>query len=653
MAYFISDNTLYILVKDEVQRLIKINNGEIEKQIILDNEFVINKIIYDHNLYLFGSLNTSGIIIEYNDNLQEIKKHLYGTNNNLQFINAVKHNNKWYITATKDGHSSNGEFRNVGNYNDTKTVLIRLNSKYVIDNVLYINNESKEEIPIFVKYYHDSIYFVVRAGNKDYCYKTDLNFEYSYNEGVYDQTDTILLGYNGEFLRFNYEDSLVMYEKDKSYQYDNVNVKGLDISNSYLNVYTNENNNLYKYEIEEYHINYINEFEVGYNYGNYDFNSNLNNSDVISIESYFSEVTVFNETTFTNNIPGTYELSLIIKRPNLRNIQVSTKVHVGKYVNIINNGVYKTGINLKFLGIAKLNEQTITNGHIIQNPGDYKLSIQDNLGNITYYQFTCIDNYYIGDVDEKNSDYHVEKNQDFYLSFSLNSNELVQEVIINNENYEFIQEDKKLKILISGANLYNIKEYIIEKIKINDVWYDVNKQFKVMTLKDTPKVIIEEKEGDTLNLEIKIEDFDRTIQKVVLLINGEEYCNYLEDYDYSFDLNSKETTSIEVNIYYDLGNGEIKSFNLIKLNGKIKDFKNLISFSFNINHSLEKMSLRINTKNIKNLNALSVNSVDIKENYINSHNYLNIYLSIGISIIVVLIIIIIFIRKKKKHPKKE
>ena len=152
-----------------------------------------------------------------------------------------------------------------------------------------------------------------------------------------------------------------------------------------------------------------------------------------------------------------YLLSLIIKRPNLRNIQVSTKVHVGKYVNITNNGVYKTGINLKFLGIAKLNEQTITNGHIIQNPGDYKLSIQDNLGNITYYQFTCIDNYYIGDVDEKNSDYYVDKNQDFYLSFSLNTNELVQEVIINNENYEFIQDDKKLKILIS---LNSLKKFL-------------------------------------------------------------------------------------------------------------------------------------------------------------------------------------------------
>ena len=653
LAHFISSNTLYVLVKDDVQRLIKINNGEIEKQIILDNELVINKIIYDHNLYLFGSLETTGIIIEYNDNLQEIKRYSYGTNNNLKFIDAIRHNNKWYITATKDGHSPNGEFRNIGNYDDTKTVLIRLNSKYMIDNVLYINNESKEEKPIFMEYYNESIYFVVRDSQSDYCYKTDLNFEYCYNEGVYEQTDRVLLGYNGEFLRFNLEDSLVMYEKDHIYHYDNINVKGLDISNSYLNVYTNENNNLYKYEIEEYHINYINEFFVGFDYGNYDFSSNLNDSDVISIKSFFSEVSVFNETTFTNNIPGTYELSLIIKRPNLRSIQVSTKVHVGQYVNIIDNGVYKTGINLKFLGLAKLNEQTISNGHIIQSPGDYKLAIQDNLGNITYYHFTCVDNFYIGGVEDKNSDYYVEKNQNFYFPFSLNTKELVQDVIINGESYEFIQEEEKLKILIKGANLYNIKEYVIEKVKVNDIWYNVDKHFKVMTLKDTPKVTIKEQEGDFLNLDISIEDFDKTIQKVELLINGKEYINYLEDYTYSFDLDKKEVTSIDVNVYYDLGNGEIKSFNLIKLNGKIKDFKNLISLSFNITHSLEKMSLRVNTNNIKNLNFLNVNSVDIKDHYINSSNYLNIYLSIGISILVVLIIIVLVIRKKKKKLKKE
>lgn len=651
-AYLFDNNIVYLLVNDGQQKIIKINNGDIEKSIIIEDTIKINKIVYDNNIFLLGNYNTSAIILELNESLQLIKKYTYGIGNNLNFIDGLKYNNKWYIIATKNGHSLNEEFKNVGNYNDTKTILIRMNNKYLIDSVLYVNNDEKREIPVFLNLYKESLYFVVNGENNNYFYKTDLNLEKCYDMGVYEEDDKILIGYNGEYLRFNVDNGLIMKEKEQSFEYDICDIKMLEIKDSYLQVYTNENNNIYKYEIEEYHINYLKEFNVGYDYGNYDFKSNLNNTDVISIKSYFSEVEVFNETEFTNNIPGQYELSLIIKRPNLDNIKMSTKVNVDQYVNIIDNGVYKTGITLKFLGVGKLNDQNISNGHIIQKEGNYVLEIQDNYGNSRKYSFTCVDNYYIGNLNGQHTNYYMEKDKSIYLPFVFNSIEKIEEIYVSGQKTEFTQEENKINLLVNSNNIYGIKEYNIDKIKINNIWYLVNNSFKIMTLKEKPKIEINEIEGDSFKLDIKVEDIDKTIQKIGIVINGKEEFNYLKDNEYSFDLNDKTNTSIDIKIYYDLGDGNIKSFSLIKLNGRLKDADDLLKLNYNITHSIENIDLEIDTNKFKNIEYLKVNSVDITKHYENYHNYQNIYISIGISFVVLLTILLIWLFKRKKKKKK-
>ncbi len=641
LAFLIIDNKLY-----------KINKKEIEKVIDLPQDYIINDIYYDKLLYLVGSQKDTGIIVEYNDNLVEIKKYELGVDNKLNFLNIVKDKESFYLTATKQGHSINNEFKNIGSFNDTKTIVLKLNDKMNIEDVLYLNNDSSYEKPIFLELKDNKLFFVLRVDETNYYYEVSTDFKECKLLYKKEGQEDILLSVNNEYLNFDTKHTLKIATSKELLEYDINNVIGYNIKDSYLNVFTLENQNIYQYQIEEYHIEYLKEFYLGYDFGNYDFDSDLNNTDVIKVTSYFSKVEVYNQTIFTKNIPGVYDLNLIVKRPNLENITLSTKANVLKYVNVVNEGVYRTGKTLYFMGVGILNNETISNGYTIKEEGNYRLVIKDKYNNSEEYNFSCVDNYYINDDLTYRADYYVFPNSEAKISFTLENNDLVQEVVVNNEIIDFEQNDKTLIFNVNGSSSYGIKEYTINKIKINDKWYVVDQKYIVKTLKQKPTIQIEETDQENLSLKMNVDDLEQTIVKFNIYINDKlQFENYLQNESYSLNEFKNKNIRMKIEVYYDLGDQQMRKEEILYLDSHLTARDNELTFDFNFDTRLNSLTIDLTTNNFKKINTLKVLDIEIKDNYIKKIDYLPLYLSAGITLVIVLIIIGILIRKKSK--KKE
>lgn len=637
-------DTAFLLVDKVVYKL---KNGQIETQLELNSEYQINKIYYNDKLYLVGFNQTEGIILEYTSSLKEVMRYTYGKECNLKILDIVKYKNNFYLTATKNAHVEGGNFLNVGNFGETKTVLIKLNNRMNIENVLYINNDIQKEIPIFLKIQNDKIYFVVNTLNVNYYYQASLDLRENKLVKQGKNSLEILLGVNNEYIEVECFDKLKLTSSIHQLNYDIGNVINYKIEDSVLKVYSKESNNIYLYEIEEYHIDYLKEFNIGFNYGNYDFDQDMNNSDVIKIDSYFSNIKVYNQTIFPKNIPGTYELSLLVERENLSSVKLSTKANVHEYVNITNGGVYKNGIILYFLGNALLNQESISSGHTITKPGEYSLSIKDNDNNEKVYQFSVVDGYYLDYQPTKEIDYYL--TQDELIHFKLENNSLIQEVIVDDEVCDFIQEENLLKIKLKSSTSSKVTEHIINKIKINDLWYEVNKKIVVQTLKKVPSITIKELNNIDLSLDILVDDPDKALQKIVIKINDQVFdSNYFFDQIYSLDDFKNQKVSIKLEYYYDLLDGIIRSGEILILEGIIKNESELIKLNFEITDKIEKINLDVKTTNFKSLQKINVNENSLLNHYLNETNYLSIYISLILTFVLIIGIILVILRKKRR-----
>lgn len=647
-AIDVSSNSGFLVVN---HKLIKVSTGVIEKEIEIDPNIIINKVYFNNHLYLVGKKGCAGIILEYTNDLKEIMHYNYGENNDLEIMDIIKHKDNFYLACTKNAHSVDGQFQNVGNYNDIKTIIIKLNSRMNVEDILYLNNQEINEKPIFFKIQNEKIYFVISSQNKQYYYQVGFDFSDLILQKEGNNCEDILLGYNGEFIEIYYQDGLKLQTTSNLLKFDIDNVVSYNIEDGVLKVWSLINDDIYEYNIEEYHIDYLKEFEVGFDFGNYDFEQNLNHTDVIKIESYFGNIEVYNQTIFQKNVPGTYDLSLLVKRENLENIQLSTKLNIHPYVNITSGGVYKTGLTLYFLGSATLNNEPISNGHVVTLENDYILDIKDQNGNITSYQFSCVDGYYVNEQPTKDVDYYVLKNQECEITTKIPITGTIEEVYLNNQKIEYTQNNNELKFNLKAENVVSINEYLINKIKIDGIWYDINQSISVKTIKDAPKISILENNSETLNLDIAVEDKDKSLQKLVLKINDEEIINnYFEDNVYSLDNYKNKNIKITFVYYYDLGDNVIRSKEVLVLEGKIQNPKELISIKTNMNTDIENINVLVNTNAFKKLDKININEVNITNNYGSNTNYLAIFISLFLTIVVVFVCLynIIRIKKKKK-----
>lgn len=637
---FIND-TLYLATQNNLYKIVR---GRIDKKVAID--VTINSLYYQDYLYAAGSLNDKALIKEYDLNLKEQRSFVLqdDVNTNINFL--IKENNDFYALIERQHFSPNSIFKNIGNYFDTKTCLIKLDKRFNILKVLYLNVEAKDEIPSSLIIKDNQIYFSinVKEYNLSYYYQTDLNLSTLKLIKNNELMDTIMLDYNGDFIGFSFDHFLKMDAKDDYYDFDIKNPLNVMIQDDELQVYTKDDNSIKLYHISEYHINYIKDFQVGYNYGNYDFTQDLNHTKAIDISSYFSSVEVKANENFTfNKSAGSYPLELVAKFKRMEDLNFTTNIVIAKYINIENNHAYPNGTMLNFLGQATLDGEKITSGMLLKEEGEHIIKLADNQNNVDEYHIFIVKDYYLSNEYVTDVDYYVKQNTDFLIPFLFEGN--IQQIYVNNQETPFVKENDTILLSFKGVSASGIKKYLINKVVTDDNVYLINQEFSVYFLKAKPIIEIVEDESVELSLNLKITDDDKALT-FLKIIDGENVAmNFLKDGLYDL-----KDGNIKIMLCYDLGDG-IKDVEILELDVTFKDGKEMLEILVDKTVVIKNIQLKFKSKAFQKINKLSVSGQILSYDYASKDNYVNLFVSIGLTLFVVTAVILFIVFKNIRRKR--
>lgn len=647
VKHLFNNDELYLLTKT---KLIKINNGVLIKELQIDNK-TINNLYLDNYLYLVGSKDNNLYLMELDTSFYVLREYYLEDPVDAEIVNIIKVDNYFYCLIKRTHQDMNSIFKNVGNYFDEKTCLIKFDKRFNIINILYLNLDEEKELPKYLSFASNKLYLAIESNSYDYCFSVNLDLENLILEKQMNKQTIIMLDYNNDFLGFTLDHYLKIEAKDNNYDLDIELPIAVKIEDDELRVYTKKLNKIFCYKISEYHINKLNNFQIGFDYGNYDFNSDLNNTDAVDIKSYFTKVEVFNLTKFEKTISGIFDIELNLKIAKMPDIKLANKVEIENYCNIQDGHVYPIDTILYFLGSGILDNKTISSGYLIKNEGEHNLVIKDNQNNVFNYKFYVVKNYYAIFNNYQKIDYFVSSNEEFKIMFDLKDiiPNQIKEVIINNKAVEFNVSDNYLIINARGASSYGISHYILNSIKTEKKDYQINKEFNVLTKKSVPSIDFTEDETDELSLDLNINDPDQAILYFKIVTNNEEFKNFIVDETYSV-LNN--TSDIKIFVYYDLGDGKIESEEILNIKGNVLKGNNFIDFKIERTSVIKTIKLSFKTKNMESIEKISAGPETLNYDYVVKNNYYNIVLSIIISILIITVIVTIGIYKIKKKKKQ-
>lgn len=309
----------------------KIEEGKVETQ--LDNFSIIDSSFYNTrltiNVLLKENKNVNGVImsnciLEYNTDLEFIKKYYYDTHSKDYIGHQVTMKDVCYFyldNITKD-NCVKIQYLNNGVIN--KNIILDLENQSTINNIEVVTVN------------RDDIYL---------CLKNGIN------------KDCKFLG----FAKVNSENGLAYFTTTA----ENINVISSKISNGYIiNTFKQNDNNIY-YK----------------NYNLLEITKKINILDD-SIESKKTVVVNGSPTkrisysnTVNKNIYGIYKNLNYTKDQFNNTYLLNDETFVFLDVNIENEDIYQTGLKLKFNGVGYLNGKEISSNYIINDIGKYLLEI--------------------------------------------------------------------------------------------------------------------------------------------------------------------------------------------------------------------------------------------------------------------------------------
>lgn len=640
-VYLITDN-----------KLLKYNYKSV-KEISFENT-TLNDIFIDNKyIYLCGSKNNDSVFYKLNQNLDILDEIVLGGDKFETFINIYVYNNVYYLVGQKDSISNNSPFKNVGKPDTSKIFMIMYYEDII--NEVYFNTTTLSENLIDV-IFKDYIYLLLDSKE---IFKLDYNFnviptkqlEYDFDHIFVDiNCDVATYKINNNSLFIN---NLLVKEFDSSILYFDTTISPI--------VYCVENSKISKYNLFIYQI--IKNEELVLTKDNFDYNT-LNNLEIYSpfekLEKRLLESSILNK-----QVHGTYNVSYQIRRSNNKSFNLDGKLTIKPYINIINNGIYKIGKTLSFFGKAYLNEVEIFNGHVLSEEGNYKLKLFDNNLNQSTYEFSVIDNYYKDcEIVEYKTDYEIFQNDVVRISLFINnfSSEQIKEIIVNDNiytNYEVIENE--IIIYLYPKNYYDISNYYLDKIILeNNEEVLINKNITIKTLKTNPIVTLNQSmDNNNIILDYEISDSDKSIMylETNIYYNEEKFqtiVNYFNN-DENFILNNlpKENLKIEHLLIYHTGKNK-KTLKLAEYNIEKLRKENLFELTYLVDSNLNKVTFKLNYKNLKLTNLLINN-----QNILNNINIPNILNNLSINHLVIIGSFIVFsfsliiLKIKRKRKTKQ
>lgn len=642
---------LYLISKNNegfILRKIGKKNKVID-EVNLEISGIGDVILNNDEIIIVGSSKKDAIISKYSLNLKHLHTYYYGGESTEHFNKIYVQDNNYYIIGTKDAHSINSPFMNVGSINEQKVFLTQINNQGIILNTCYFNHEAQLEELVNSDYLNGQLMLRIKADDINHIYIMDSDLEKKdYFQYKNNPKSIIIFNNNLDYLIVEDYQGIMLKTKN-NLQYDlniNSSLEYALIEDNVLTVYYYQDFYLQKASIYQYKIEHQEDIIINIFNGEFNEQIDMNELSEIKISSIIHKLNLELkkiEPFFNKQISGKYEALFKITINNQTSFELKNNIIIEEYLNVLNEHIYPVGYKLKFFGHGLLNGKTIISGASLNDTGEQTLVISDANGNQKKIAFYVVEDYYNKEEELPNTDYIINQNQIVKVKINNYSSEEVQEVYINNESVPFTIDNNQVVVELNNFNKMGIYQYTINKLVYQTREFKIDKHISVKVLKQSPVIQIKEAEQENLSLILNIDDPDKTLKDLVFEIYEEDklwdvYHTYLKNYTLKLgNIQKDKKYNIKGFLVYDIGNGIMHkqqiSDSILKFN---MSAYNLGTVATNTNVDEIIIDLFTNDVNIT-IDKLLIGDVELKDKYQVVTDYLPVYISVGISIIIVII----------------
>ena len=557
----------------------------IEEKVLINNDILNYKIFINNNkIYILGNINNytdnnlnieaknknlarSDIAVyEFDFEFNEINHNLIGGKLNESVIDVTICNGITYIIGQKDKETG-GDLGYGGI--DTKSIFIaKLDDNLNINNYIVLD----KSINILSFFSFNNNLFLSTSTNL-ISFSTDLkpqkNLKYLEKVG---------------YIHLTCNNELIAFSNNKGYVYDVIIMEVID-SFYYPDNFNFQNINFFedidKYILCEYDDYYV-LIDIIKTKDSKISDVYIKDEEIVAVSSVFGEASLIEkieEYYFDPLVYGEYPFKYIMETKNRLEFSILNSKRVLLESNVIENGLYPCGYNLKFTGKAYLNGQIIVNNYPLNVPGNYKLLLVDNINNEKSFNFT------VSKYQRKINDFY----QDYFQYEIIRGDNLEIKLYVDNIHDEFIglyvneelfdiskinEEENYISVNINNLNEIGYFPLLIEELvykKEGNLCKDIiNNYCYVKVNPKNPSFNLSINDDDSLMFEVN--DNDNSLRSIRLYL----YNNNLEYFfDYPIfngaviinNVNVNETYNFSIMIGYYSG-GEISYTNEI-ITGKI------------------------------------------------------------------------------------
>lgn len=586
---------------------------------VINNQFLISGYIknyQDSNLKIEAKnkgLNGDDIIIyQFDSNFNELNHNLIGGKLNESILDATILDGSLFFVGNKDKETG-GDLGYGGL--DHKTVFIAsLNENLEIENYLVLDKKITVQ-----KLFNYENHLYLSTNENLYCLNKELNF--IENMKFLEEVKYSKLSFDGKLVTLSYS---------KGYVYDVINMSLLESFN-------------YPENFSLYEINFFLENE---NYILCEYDNDLvlidivfmkdtkisdvytKDTDEVAVKTVFGKAVILEkkeEYYFDPLICGNYPFEYLMEAKNGLEFSFKTLQTIPLEINVLENGVYPLGYNLRFTGKAYLNGEIVINNYPLNISGNYSLILKDNNNNNEKKINFTVSEYQrkISDQFQDYFHYEIEKDESLEINFSIEN--LEEEIIgfkVNGkivESFNINNDDKKVSIKINDFNELGYHLLYIESMlfkKDNLLYEDFIKEYYYVNVNPKkPTFEVNFLEDGSLNVEV--EDSDNSLRSLRFYLY-----NNKEEYFYDFPIHNIPITisgfseglyDFNLMLGYNSG-GEIKYTEAL-ITGKIQGDKNELYFGnlrlLNNYEAINKFSIKVDdaivNKELKELNYLKTN----------------------------------------------
>lgn len=652
------DNKLFVNIFTKygmfMEEKLLVNNSIDNYQInYFNNKFlIIGNIKSYQDAYLNIEAKNKGlarndiIVYEFANDFTEINHNLIGGKLNESVIDIVTCEGSVFLIGRKDKET--GGDLGYGGIDSNSVFIARIDANLEISNYIVLDKQI-----IFESFYDYNNNLYLSTSTNLYCISKDLEFISNMK-----YLEVILYSHLTE------DNQLITFSRTKGYVYD---INKMEMTDSF------------NYP-QEFDVDEINFFQQLDNYILCEYDDYLVlldiimmkdttissiytiDREVIDVSSIFGKCNLIEkeeEYYFDPLVCGEYPFLYLMESKSGLEFSFETTQIIALETNVIENGVYPFGYNLRFTGKAYLNEKIIINNYPLNVAGKYKMVLFDNKNHEKIINFTVSEfQRQVVDFYQDYYQYEIDKGDSLELNFIVeNIEDEFIGLYVNDKLYDItkINEDES----IISVKVNDFKELGYHSFHIGSLIYrrdeivyedDINKYYYVKVNPLAPSFNLSV--NDDGSLIVEADDLDNSIRSIRLYL----YNNSLEYYfDYPVhtggitinNVNIDETYNFSITIGYFTG-GEITYTSEI-ISGKIQ-IKNAQVILGNINllnnyETVTKFSLKIND--------LILNQELQQLSYLNNEVFLNSEFSYLPVIIFSLVVgtvglgVVLFFRRKR------